>query len=143
MKTILDKGDEVKFKSYCLKHSQSRQKLRESEYPLHRASEQSQAKSEKTSLRAQKLRELEEEFYSMVNVEDVATELGLPMLIVDFIYNYWKLKRKSNFNKPLFPPKEEEENVLVQPREESIHTRMRMFMHLRQDLERVRWPTMT
>lgn len=138
MKTILDKGDEVKFKSYCLKHSQSRQKLRESEYPLHRASEQSQAKSEKTSLRAQKLRELEEEFYSMVNVEDVATELGLPMLIVDFIYNYWKLKRKSNFNKPLFPPKEEEENVLVQPREESIHTRMRMFMHLRQDLERVR-----
>jgi hypothetical protein len=28
---------------------------------------------------------------------------------------------------------------LVQPKEESIHTRMRMFMHLRQDLERVRW----
>ncbi|KAF3812772.1 hypothetical protein GH733_019135 [Mirounga leonina] len=99
---------------------------------------QSQAKSEKTGLRAQKLRELEEEFYSLVRVEDVATELGLPTLAVDFIYNYWKLKRKSNFNKPLFPPKQDEENGLVQPKEESIHTRMRMFMHLRQDLERVR-----
>lgn len=138
MKTILDEGDEVKFKSYCLKHSQNRQKLREAEYPMHRATEQSQAKSEKISLRAQKLRELEEEFYSLVRVEDVATELGMPTLAVDFIYNYWKLKRKSNFNKPLFPPKQDEENGLVQPKEESIHTRMRMFMHLRQDLERVR-----
>uniref|UniRef100_A0A8C0SV12 Jade family PHD finger 3 n=5 Tax=Canis lupus TaxID=9612 RepID=A0A8C0SV12_CANLF len=138
MKTILDEGDEVKFKSYCLKHSQNRQKLGEAEYPLHRAAEQSQAKNEKTSLRAQKLRELEEEFYSLVRVEDVAAELGLPTLAVDFIYNYWKLKRKSNFNKPLFPPKQDEENGLVQPKEESIHTRMRMFMHLRQDLERVR-----
>uniref|UniRef100_A0A8C8ZRW8 Jade family PHD finger 3 n=1 Tax=Prolemur simus TaxID=1328070 RepID=A0A8C8ZRW8_PROSS len=138
MKTVLDEGDQVKFKSYCLKHSQSRQKFGEAEYPHHRATEQSQAKSEKTSLRAQKLQELEEEFYSLVQVEDVATELGLPMLVVDFIYNYWKLKRKSNFNKPLFPPKEDEENGLVQPKEENIHTRMRMFMHLRQDLERVR-----
>ncbi|XP_007529693.1 protein Jade-3 isoform X1 [Erinaceus europaeus] len=138
MKTILDEVDEVKFKSYCLKHSQNRQKLGEAEYALHRATEQNQAKNEKTSLRAQKLRELEEEFYSHVHVEDVARELGLPALVVDFIYNYWKLKRKSNFNKPLFPPKVEEENGLVQPKEESIHTRMRMFMHLRQDLERVR-----
>ncbi|XP_006906962.1 protein Jade-3 [Pteropus alecto] len=138
MKTILDEGDEVKFKSYCLKHSQNRLKLGEAEHPLHRAAEQSQAKSEKTSLRAQKLQELEEDFYTLVNVEDVATELGLPILAVDFIYNYWKLKRKSNFNKPLFPPREDERNCLVQPKEESIHTRMRMFMHLRQDLERVR-----
>ncbi|XP_010348460.2 protein Jade-3 isoform X3 [Saimiri boliviensis] len=138
MKTILDEGDEVKFKSYCLKHSQNKQKVGEAEHPHHRATEQSQAKSEKTSLRAQKLRELEEEFYSLVRVEDVAAELGMPTLAVDFIYNYWKLKRKSNFNKPLFPPKEDEENGLVQPKEESIHTRMRMFMHLRQDLERVR-----
>lgn len=138
MKTILDEGDEVKFKSYCLKHSQSGQKSGETEYPLYRASEQSHAKSEKTGLRAQKLQELEEEFYSLVSVEDVAKELGLPMLTVDLIYNYWKLKRKSNFNKPLFPPKEDEENGLLQPKEESIHTRMRMFMHLRQDLERVR-----
>lgn len=138
MKTILDEGDEVKFKSYCLKHSQNRQKLGDAEYSVHRAAEPNQAKSEKISLRAQKLQELEEEFYTLVGVEDVAAELGLPKVAVDFIYNYWKLKRKSNFNKPLFPPREDEENGLVQPKEEGIHTRMRMFMHLRQDLERVR-----
>ncbi|XP_055463880.1 protein Jade-3 [Psammomys obesus] len=138
MKTILDEGDEVKFKSFCLKHSQNKPKPGEAEYHHHRVAEQSQAKGEKISLRAQKLRELEEEFYTLVQVDDVAKELGLSTLTVDFIYNYWKLKRKSNFNKPLIPPKEEEENGLVQPKEESIHTRMRMFMHLRQDLERVR-----
>ncbi|XP_051035261.1 protein Jade-3 isoform X1 [Phodopus roborovskii] len=138
MKTILDEGDEVKFKSFCLKHSQNKPKVGEAEYHHHRVAEQSQVKSEKTSLRAQKLRELEEEFYTLVQVEDVAKELGLSALTADFIYNYWKLKRKSNFNKPLIPPKEDEGNGLVQPKEDSIHTRMRMFMHLRQDLERVR-----
>ncbi|XP_007501103.1 protein Jade-3 isoform X2 [Monodelphis domestica] len=139
MKTILDDGDEVKFKSYCLKHSKNKQSsLTETSDHSQSTGDQNQIESEKTSLRAQKLRELEEEFYSLVKVEDVAAELGLPKLAVDFIYNYWKLKRKSNFNKPLFPPKEDEENGLVQPKEDSIHTRMRMFMHLRQDLERVR-----
>ncbi|XP_042540418.1 protein Jade-3 [Dipodomys spectabilis] len=138
MKTVLDDSDEVKFKSFCLKHSQNRQSLGEVEPHNHRAAEPSQTKNEKNNVRAQKLRELEEEFYSFVKAEDVAAELELPMETVDFIYNYWKLKRKSNFNKPLFPPKLEEENILVQPKEENIHTRMRMFMHLRQDLERVR-----
>ncbi|XP_008105322.1 protein Jade-3 [Anolis carolinensis] len=139
MKTILDDGDEVKFKSYCLKHSKTKQSLMpEADNNPKNTIEQKQTESEKTSLRAQKLRELEEEFYSLVRIDDVAAELGLPKLTVDLIYNYWKLKRKSNFNKPLFPPKEDEENGLVQPKEDSIHTRMRMFMHLRQDLERVR-----
>ncbi|XP_004633620.1 protein Jade-3 [Octodon degus] len=138
MKTTIDEEDEVKFKSYCLKHSQNWQKAGDTEHSHHRAAEQSQAKSEKTSLRVQKLRELEEEFYTLVQVEDVAAELGMSTLVVDFIYNYWKLKRKSNFNKPLFPPKKDDENALVQPKEENIHTRMQMFMHLRQDLERVR-----
>ncbi|XP_015266452.1 PREDICTED: protein Jade-3 [Gekko japonicus] len=139
MKTILDDGDEVKFKSYCLKHSKTKQSLLpESDDHPKSTVDQKQTESEKTSLRAQKLRELEEEFYSLVRIEDVAAELGLPKFTVDLIYNYWKLKRKSNFNKPLFPPKEDEENGLVQPKEDSIHTRMRMFMHLRQDLERVR-----
>ncbi|KAG8137419.1 putative Protein Jade-3-like protein [Naja naja] len=138
MKTILDDGDEVKFKSYCLKHSKTKQNLIPDTENLKSTVDQKQTESEKTSLRAQKLQELEEEFYSLVRIDDVAAELGLPKLTVDLTFNYWKLKRKSNFNKPLFPPKEDEENGLVQPKEDSIHTRMRMFMHLRQDLERVR-----
>ncbi|XP_073520547.1 protein Jade-3 [Phyllobates terribilis] len=138
MKTILDEGDEVKFKSYCLKHSKNKHCSAEQDEPEKPPVDNRQSESEKTSLRAQKLKELEEDFYTMVNVDDVAAELGLPKLTVDLIYSFWMLKRKSNFNRPLVPPKEEEQNGLIQPKEDSIHTRMRMFMHLRQDLERVR-----
>lgn len=137
MKTILDEGDEVKFKSYCLKHRKNKHCPAEQEEPDKAHVESRQSESEKTSLRAQKLKELEEDFCTMVNVNDVAAELGLPKLTVDLIYSFWMLKRKSNFNRPLLPPKEEEQNGLIQPKEDSIHTRMRMFMHLRQDLERV------
>ncbi|KAF4078788.1 hypothetical protein AMELA_G00185610 [Ameiurus melas] len=134
MKTILDEGDEVKFKSYCLKHS----KPKAGEPGLSPARHKPPTETEKVGLRAQKLQELEEEFYKLVQPDEVAQELGLPLHLLDFIYQYWKLKRKSSFNKALLPPKEEEENLLRQPQEDSIHTRMRMFMHLRQDLERVR-----
>ncbi|XP_017576277.2 protein Jade-3 [Pygocentrus nattereri] len=134
MKTILDEGDEVKFKSYCLKHSKSKA----GEPGLSPARHKPPTETEKVGLRAQKLQELEEEFYKLVQPEEVAQDLGLPLHLLDFIYQYWKLKRKTTFNKALLPPKEDEENLLLQPQEDSIHTRMRMFMHLRQDLERVR-----
>ncbi|XP_051567431.1 protein Jade-3 [Myxocyprinus asiaticus] len=134
MKTILDEGDEVKFKSYCLKHS----KPKAGEPGLSPARHKPPTDTEKLGLRAQKLQELEEEFYTLVHPEEVSQDLGLPVHLLDFIFQYWKMKRKSNFNKALLPPKEDEENLLLQPQEDSIHTRMRMFMHLRQDLERVR-----
>uniref|UniRef100_A0A1A8PGE2 PHD finger protein 16 n=1 Tax=Nothobranchius rachovii TaxID=451742 RepID=A0A1A8PGE2_9TELE len=134
MKTILDEGDEVKFKSFCLKHSKSKS----GEAGLSPARCKPPGEAAKVGLRAQRLQELEEEFYTLIRMEAIGTELGLSERLVDFIYQYWKLKRKSSFNKALLPPKEEEENMVLQPQEESIHTRMRMFMHLRQDLERVR-----
>lgn len=133
MKTILDEGDEVKFKSYCLKHS----KCKTGEAGLSPARSKPPAEVEKVGQRAQRLQELEEEFYTLIQLEELAHALGLSERLADFIYQYWKLKRKANFNKALLPPKEEEENVVLQPQEDSIHTRMRMFMHLRQDLERV------
>ncbi|XP_045906183.1 protein Jade-3 [Micropterus dolomieu] len=134
MKTILDEGDEVKFKSYCLKHSKSKT----GEAGLSPARSKPPAEAEKVGQRAQRLQELEEEFYTLIQLGELAQALGLSERLADFIYQYWKLKRKANFNKALLPPKEEEENLVLQPQEDSIHTRMRMFMHLRQDLERVR-----
>ncbi|XP_070687809.1 protein Jade-3 [Pempheris klunzingeri] len=134
MKTILDEGDEVKFKSYCLKHS----KPKTGESGLSPARSKPPAEVEKVGQRAQRLQELEEEFYTLIQLGELAQALGLSERLVDFVYQYWKLKRKANFNKALLPPKEEEENMVLQPQEDSIHTRMRMFMHLRQDLERVR-----
>ncbi|XP_056132117.1 protein Jade-3 [Lampris incognitus] len=134
MKTILDEGDEVKFKSYCLKHSKSKM----GEPGLSPARPKPTSETEKVGQRAQRLLELEEEFHTLIQPGELAQSLGLTEHLMDFIYQYWKLKRKSNFNKALLPPKEEEDNLLLQPQEDSIHTRMRMFMHLRQDLERVR-----
>lgn len=133
MKTILDEGDEVKFKSYCLKHSKSKA----GEAGLSPARSKPPGEAGKVGQRAQRLQELEEEFYTLIQLEELAQALGLSERLADFIYQYWKLKRKSNFNKALLPPKEDEENLVLQPQEDSIHTRMRMFMHLRQDLERV------
>ncbi|XP_007568498.1 protein Jade-3 isoform X1 [Poecilia formosa] len=132
MKTILDEGDEVKFKSFCLKHSKP------GDTGLSPGRSKAPSEAAKVGQRAQRLQELEEEFYTLIQLGQLAQELGLSERPLDFIYQYWKLKRKSSFNKPLLPPKEEEENLVLQPQEDSIHTRMRMFMHLRQDLERVR-----
>uniref|UniRef100_A0A3B5LJW2 Jade family PHD finger 3 n=1 Tax=Xiphophorus couchianus TaxID=32473 RepID=A0A3B5LJW2_9TELE len=132
MKTILDEGDEVKFKSFCLKHSKP------GDAGLSPGRSKAPGEAAKVGQRAQRLQELEEEFYTLIQLGQLAQELGLSERPLDFIYQYWKLKRKSSFNKPLLPPKEEEENLVLRPQEDSIHTRMRMFMHLRQDLERVR-----
>ncbi|XP_047442577.1 protein Jade-3 [Mugil cephalus] len=134
MKTILDEGDEVKFKSYCLKHSKSKT----GDAGLSPARSKPPGEGGKVGQRAQRLQELEEEFYTLIQLDELAHALGLSVRLVDYVYQYWKLKRKANFNRALLPPKEEEENMVLQPQEDSIHTRMRMFMHLRQDLERVR-----
>ncbi|XP_071011102.1 protein Jade-3-like [Oncorhynchus clarkii lewisi] len=160
MKTVLDEGDEVKFRSYCLKHSKPKNqassdptapglspcqpahnkqpKAGEPGSGLSPARPKPPADPERGGLRAQRLLELEEEFSTLIHPEELALNLGLPPSLLDFIYQYWKLKRKSNFNRALLPPSEEEGNLLLLPHEDSIHTRMRMFMHLRQDLERVR-----
>ncbi|XP_077572727.1 protein Jade-3 [Stigmatopora nigra] len=137
MKTILDEGDEVKFKSYCLKHSKPKAPG-EAGLSLSPARAKPPPDSTKVGPRAQRLQELEEEFYALVRPEEVSRGAGLSPRVLDFVYQYWKLKRKSNFNKALLAPKEDEENLVPEPHQDSIHTRMRMFMHLRQDLERVR-----
>uniref|UniRef100_A0A8C7LNH1 Jade family PHD finger 3 n=1 Tax=Oncorhynchus mykiss TaxID=8022 RepID=A0A8C7LNH1_ONCMY len=138
MKTVLDEGDEVKFRSYCLKHSKPKNQAGEPGSGLSPARSKPPVDPERGGLRAQRLLELEEEFSTLIHPEELALNLGLPPSLLDFIYQYWKLKRKSNFNRALLPPSEEEGNLLLLPHEDSIHTRMRMFMHLRQDLERVR-----
>ncbi|KAK2176271.1 hypothetical protein NP493_673g01004 [Ridgeia piscesae] len=82
------------------------------------------------------LEKLAKEFYLCVQAKDVAQSLQLDEETVDFIYNYWMLKRRANFNKPLLMPKMEEEDRLSKQQENSMLARMKMFVHLRQDLER-------
>uniref|UniRef100_A0A8C4X8Z7 Jade family PHD finger 2 n=1 Tax=Erpetoichthys calabaricus TaxID=27687 RepID=A0A8C4X8Z7_ERPCA len=154
MRTILAENDEVRFKSYCLEHSSncgsgnSKGDRSESRLqPTGGASELNglqaapdkvdKSELEKASQRKQKLQELEEEFYRLVNPSDVAENLGLPDSHVDFVYQFWKLKRKSNFNQPLLAPKRDEVDNLAQQEQDVLYRRLKLFTHLRQDLERV------
>ncbi|XP_072368518.1 protein Jade-1-like [Scyliorhinus torazame] len=154
MRTILAENDEVKFKSYCLDHSstttnsctkrdEAMSKLNEARQLTAAADgmlevNQSERDLEKASLRKQKLQQLEEEFYELVKPSDVAEQLQMSDVLVDFFYQYWRLKRKSNFNKPLLAPKTDEVDNLAQQEQDILYRRLRLFTHLRQDLERVR-----
>ncbi|XP_068947947.1 E3 ubiquitin-protein ligase Jade-2 isoform X1 [Petaurus breviceps papuanus] len=144
MRTILADNDEVKFKSFCLDHSSGAPKPPEEARGIRgeagSGSEPSQAALdlEKVTLRKQKLQQLEEAFYELVKPEEVAENLDLSETLVDFVYQYWKLKRKSNCNKPLLTPKTDEVDNLAQQEQDILYRRLKLFTHLRQDLERVR-----
>uniref|UniRef100_A0A8C8VQF8 Protein Jade-1 n=1 Tax=Pelusios castaneus TaxID=367368 RepID=A0A8C8VQF8_9SAUR len=158
MKTILAENDEVKFKSYCPKHSSTKKmddenlsenNSQENENGMEDSSpraqidpfhslDQNQEEAHRVSIRKQKLQQLEDEFYTFVNVLDVAKALRLPEELVEFLYQYWKLKRKVNFNKPLITPKKDEEDNLAKREQDVLFRRLQLFTHLRQDLERVR-----
>lgn len=134
MRTILADNDEVKFKSFCLEHSTGATKLPEE---ARTEPDQAQLDLEKVTLRKQKLQQLEEDFYELVKPSEVAENLDLSESLVDFVYQYWKLKRKANSNKPLLTPKTDEVDNLAQQEQDVLYRRLKLFMHLRQDLERV------
>ncbi|XP_073428179.1 protein Jade-1 isoform X2 [Dendrobates tinctorius] len=155
MKTILTEEDEVKFKSYCPKHSGSKKtedgQIIESASDLNGAAEASpsclddlqgltacQQEAKHASQRKLKLQQLEDDFYTFVNVQDVSQAMQVPYDVTDFIYQYWKLKRKANLNKPLITPKKDEEDNLAKREQDFLIRRLQLFTHLRQDLERVR-----
>lgn len=194
MNTLLTEDDEVKFKSYCPKHSgleaaesrdrgtgggeeeekeqqQQRQQSARDQKGRRRGrlrgeeggdggssfsslsscispqllgrgpggpEELSSRQQEKrVNLRKLKLQEMEEEFYQFVEVEEVAGHLKLLPDVADFLFQYWKLKRKANFNQPLLTPKKDEEESLARREQEVLLRRLQLFTHLRQDLERV------
>ncbi|KAM8939487.1 protein Jade-1 [Pelodytes ibericus] len=154
MKTILTEEDEVKFKSYCSKHSTDKKpddghisetasdfnEVAETS-PSHRGHLQALDASQEAkhgSQRKLKLQQLEDDFYTFVNVQDVSQEMQTPLEVIEFIYQYWKLKRKANFNKPLITPKKDEEDNLAKREQDVLIRRLQLFTHLRQDLERVR-----
>ncbi|KAK1882768.1 Protein Jade-1, partial [Dissostichus eleginoides] len=108
-------------------------------YPMFASerAEREQLEREKVSKRKQKLQELEDGFYQLVEPGEVAENLGLPVPQVDFLYQFWKMKRKSNFNRPLMTLKRDEVDNLAQQEQDVLYRRLKLFTHLRQDLERV------
>ncbi|XP_060621267.2 E3 ubiquitin-protein ligase Jade-2 isoform X1 [Anolis sagrei] len=135
MRTLLAENDEVKFKSFCLEHSSGATKPPDD---ARMEGDQSKLEMEKMTLRKQKLQQLEEDFYDLVKPSEVAENLDLTEWLVDFVYQYWKMKRKANCNKPLMTLKTDEVDNLAQQEQDVLYRRLKLFTHLRQDLERVR-----
>ncbi|KAL7853436.1 hypothetical protein AOLI_G00202800 [Acnodon oligacanthus] len=149
MRTILAENDEVHFKSYCLEHSSvshsnsgnvDKFESRHTNVGQSKSEQvdRNQTEIEKASQRKQKLQELQDEFYHLVDPKDVTENLGLPEAHVDFLYQFWKLRRRANFNRPLVTLKRDEVDNLAQQEQDVLYRRLKLFTHLRQDLERVR-----
>uniref|UniRef100_A0ACB8EJQ0 E3 ubiquitin-protein ligase Jade-2 n=1 Tax=Sphaerodactylus townsendi TaxID=933632 RepID=A0ACB8EJQ0_9SAUR len=133
MRTLLAENDEVKFKSFCLEHSSNAIKPPDQ---VRTEADQGRLDMEKVTLRKQKLQQLEEDFYDLVKPSEVAENLDMAEWLVDFVYQYWKMKRKANYNKPLMMPKTDEVDNLAQQEQDVLYRRLKLFTHLRQDLER-------
>ncbi|KAK7086898.1 E3 ubiquitin-protein ligase Jade-2 [Halocaridina rubra] len=145
MKAIIEDenaDDGVKLRSYCEKHSVSSKKVG-SEVESEEGDDGKPKKKkdwtseQKNQARAAKLRQIESEFFKHVDFLETSNYLDIDLETTETIYNYWKLKRRSGFNKPLLTPRSEEIDLLSQQQEHDIE-RMKMFVQLRQYLERVR-----
>uniref|UniRef100_A0A131YJ77 PHD finger protein rhinoceros n=1 Tax=Rhipicephalus appendiculatus TaxID=34631 RepID=A0A131YJ77_RHIAP len=153
MKPIIDDNtvDEVKLKSFCPKHSKKKEVHRKEASsddsdkkasPVsregHHQRDAEATNEEKESARLAKIQAIEAEFYKHVSLKETAEAMSTDPVVVDFVFNYWKLKRKANHDKPLLTPLKEETDGLDKLEENNLYSRVKMFVHLRQDLERVR-----
>ncbi|KAF0300793.1 PHD finger protein rhinoceros [Amphibalanus amphitrite] len=138
MKPVEDESDddEIKLKSYCPKHSKNEKLSGESDSDgeMRRADPDSEAQRR---TRKQKLQQIEAEFYKHVDLRGAAASCGLPTEALDFIYNYWKLKRKSCNNKALLTPNTDEIDLRTEQQQQDLE-KIKQFVHIRQNLEKVR-----
>lgn len=134
--------DGVKLRSYCQKHSVSSKKEKNvsgsEDDDVRRKKRKDMTSEEKNQARAARLHEIEAEFDKHVLAKDVGGSPGVDEEGIQYIYNYWKLKRRAGHNKPLLPPKFEDVDMLSHKQEQADLEKMKTFVQLRQDLERVR-----
>lgn len=83
------------------------------------------------------MQEIESEFEKHVNVIDVTQCRDVDNDGILYIYNYWVLKRRSGNNRPLLLPKSDDSDLLGRQQEQADLEKHKMFVQLRQDLERV------
>lgn len=63
--------------------------------------------------------------------------VGIYLFVYLFILLQCYFLQQAGFDRPLLMPKTEEVEMLTKQREDTLIARMKMFVHLRQDLERV------
>ncbi|KAB7494936.1 PHD finger protein, partial [Armadillidium nasatum] len=142
MKAIIEdeNADDVKLRSYCEKHSMTGKKDNsdgDSDSGLSNSQKKKRdlTNEQKNQARAAKLRQIEAEFFNHVDVLQTSTFLDIDFETTETIFYYWKLKRRGGFNKPLLTPRSQELDLLSQQQEDDLE-RMKMFVQLRQYLER-------
>ncbi|GAB6027286.1 hypothetical protein CHUAL_001568 [Chamberlinius hualienensis] len=138
MKAVMENDEDedgLKLRSYCPKHSKNKSST-SSDSDDDGSEQKLLNKSNDKNNRMQRLQEIEAGFFKYVDINKVAESLRVNKDVVDFVYNYWKLKRRTAFNKPLLIPKSGVTNELDQ--EDSVYAKMKMFVQIRQNLERVR-----
>ncbi|KAG5329422.1 RNO protein, partial [Acromyrmex charruanus] len=160
MKAIIEDemaDDGVKLRSYCQKHSRTNTKDKvgvggsvgsgekggsdSEDGESRRRKRKDMTSEEKNQARAAKLQEIEAEFDKHVSIKDITSQqLDIDPDSIIYIYNYWKLKRRAGHNKPLLAPRCGElssAGARAQGQAADVE-KMRTFVQLRQDLERVR-----
>jgi len=71
-------------------------------------------------------------------LNQVSRKVGLDTEIINFIYKYWILKRRSCGNRPLLLPRIDEAELSPAGELDNEREKLKKFVALRQDLERVR-----
>lgn len=152
--------DGVKLRSYCQKHSVKKEpknsanaeKASAAAAAAASVASEDEEKSSKKRLRKEmtseernharmaRLEEIQSEFDKHVSIKDISCHLlDVDQEGINHIYNFWILKRKAGGNVPLLLPKAGDVDVMSQTDQEQADIeKMKMFVHLRQDLERVR-----
>ncbi|XP_070984743.1 protein Jade-1-like isoform X1 [Oncorhynchus clarkii lewisi] len=133
MNTIIKEQDEVKFKSFCPKHSglvggedgkeEGRRggRLRGDEVLNAPVPHPVPNPVEALSLRHIRLQQLEESPHQLVDVKEVSQALQLNQETVHFMYQYWKLKCQANHSQPLLTPQMEEESLAGREHDVVLH----------------------
>ena len=80
---------------------------------------------------------IESEFYKHVDLNQASRKLGLEMEVIDLLFRFWILKRRSLANRPLFIPRADDPEATASTAPTSVsddnqREKLKRFVALRQ-----------
>lgn len=136
MKTVvIPEKNDVQHMSFCSKHC--------TPVPPDQNPNRSKCGEDIENNRLKELRKLESEFYTLVSIKKASRELKISKEACRRLLSYWTMKRRANDNAPLIQLTLEQQEKLSGKQgvvfiNQQKTLEMERFLHLRQDLERLR-----
>jgi len=139
--------DGVQLRSYCQNHSLNQKRKDLDDFDEENGKRKHMTAEERSLARRQKILKIESEFFKHVDLNQASRKLGLEMDVVDLLFRFWILKRRSQANRPLFIPRMTDDTEAglsasggsaLTPSDEPTREKLKRFVAYRQDLERVR-----